>query len=62
MKFKVNENCISCGMCAGSCPDVFHMSDETGMAEAIPDDVVPELEADAQEAMNSCPAGAIEEA
>lgn len=42
MKFKVNDSCISCGMCAGSCPEVFHMAD-SGMAEAIPDDVAPEL-------------------
>lgn len=62
MKFKVNENCISCGMCAGCCPDVFHMNDETGTAEAIPEDVAPELEAAAQEAMEGCPASAIEEA
>lgn len=62
MKFHVNENCIACGMCAGSCPEVFHMNDETGLAKAIPEDVAPELEEAAQEALNSCPAGAIEEA
>ena len=61
MKFKVNDSCISCGMCAGSCPEVFHMAD-SGMAEAIPDDVDPELEESAKDAMNNCPAGAIEEA
>ena len=60
MKFKVNDSCISCGMCAASCPEVFHMTD-AGVAEAIPDDVAPELEASAQDAMNNCPAGAIEE-
>lgn len=62
MKFKVNDTCIACGMCAGTCPEVFHMNDDTGMAEAIPEDVAPELEATAQEALTSCPAGAIEEA
>lgn len=48
-------------MCAGSCPEVFHMAD-SGMAEAIPDDVASELEESAKDAMNNCPAGAIEEA
>jgi ferredoxin len=62
MKFKVNENCIACGMCAGTCPEVFHMNDETGLAEAIPEDVAPEVEDSAKEAMANCPAGAIEEA
>ena len=53
MKYKVNDTCIACGMCAGTCPEVFRMNDDTGMAEAY---------AESQEAMNSCPAGAIEEA
>ncbi len=34
MKFKVNENCIGCGLCANTCPDVFSMADE-GSAVAI---------------------------
>ena len=28
MKATVNENCISCGLCAGNCPEVFTMRDE----------------------------------
>ncbi len=61
MKFNVNDTCISCGMCANICPEVFHMRDDTGMAEAIGGIVPAESEAAAQEAMISCPAGAIEE-
>ena len=38
------------------------MNDETGLAEAIPEDVAPEVEDSAKEAMANCPAGAIEEA
>ncbi|MCD2434584.1 ferredoxin [Acidaminococcus sp. NSJ-142] len=60
MKFKVNENCIGCGLCEGTCPAVFHMTD-AGVAEAIPDAVPADQEGAAQDAMNGCPAGAIEQ-
>ena len=33
MTATVNENCISCGLCAGTCPEVFHMG-EDGFAMA----------------------------
>ena len=59
MKFKVNENCIGCGLCEGTCPAVFHMTD-AGVAEAIPDEVPAGEEANAQAAMEGCPASAIE--
>ena len=51
MKYKVNDTCIACGLCA----------DETGMAEAYAEATEATNES-AQDAMNSCPAGAIEEA
>lgn len=60
MKYFVNDECIGCGMCNGLCPKVFLMND-AGMAEAIDQEVDPADEADAKEAMNSCPVGAIEE-
>ena len=60
MKFNVNETCIGCGLCANTCPEVFHMTD-AGVAEAIADDVAAGLEETAQEALANCPAGAIEE-
>lgn len=59
MKFKVNETCIGCGLCEGTCPAVFHMTD-AGQAEAIPDVVPQEEEANAVAAMEGCPVGAIE--
>ena len=61
MKYVVNDGCIGCGLCEGTCPEVFSMSD-AGVAVAI-DTEVPEtcLEA-ASEAYDNCPVSAIEEA
>ena len=33
MKYFVNDGCIGCGLCAGTCPNVFSMSDD-GVAVA----------------------------
>ena len=61
MKYFVNEGCIGCGLCEGTCPTVFSMTD-SGVAVAISDEV-PESEIDkAETAKNGCPVGAIEEA
>jgi ferredoxin len=59
MKYQVNENCIGCSLCASTCPNVFHMTEE-GRAEAIQEEVAAEDEADAEQAMNNCPVSAIE--
>lgn len=59
MKFKVNQDCIGCGLCEATCPNVFHLTDE-GFAVAIEEDV-NEADFDAAiEAMNGCPVAAIE--
>lgn len=58
MKFLVNDNCIGCGLCANTCPDVFHMND--GVAVADPNPVDPALEGPATEARDGCPVSAIE--
>ena len=52
MNATVNENCIGCGLCAGTCPEVFHMGDD-GLAHGsgIPEG---QLEA-AQEARDGMP-------
>jgi ferredoxin len=56
MNATVNENCIGCGLCEGTCPDVFRMGDD-GVAHggAIPEGML-EL---AQEARDGCPVSAI---
>lgn len=59
MRFMVNENCIGCGLCAGTCPEVFSMTDE-GVAHAIEEEVSEELLDQAQEAKENCPVAAIE--
>ena len=48
MKATVNEECIGCGMCEGTCPDVFSISDD-GVAVAIEEDVPEDAEDAAQE-------------
>ncbi len=60
MKYKVNENCIGCGLCADISPEVFSMTDE-GLAKAIDEEVPAEALESAAEAMDSCPVSAIEE-
>ena len=58
MKATVNEECIGCGLCEGTCPDVFSISDD-GVAVAIEEDVPEDAEDAAQEAADNCPVSAI---
>ncbi len=50
--------CISCGLCEGTCPEVFRIADD-GVAEVHhqPDD--PAQEAGAKEAADGCPVSVI---
>lgn len=61
MKYFVNENCIGCGLCSETCPDVFEMTDD-GLAMAVDAEVSSIDEDAAEEARLNCPVEAIEEA
>ena len=61
MKVKVDpDECIECGACIDTCPDVFDWDDDN-KAHAIVEEVPAELEDDAHEAVESCPTAAISE-
>lgn len=49
--------CIGCGLCAGTCPEVFRMADD-GLAEVYQQPTPATLPA-AKEAEQNCPAGVI---
>ncbi len=50
--------CIGCGVCPSVAPSMFEMNDE-GLADVIVDEVPAGEEDLAEEAVESCPVGAI---
>ena len=56
MKYYVNDDCIGCGACNNTCPEVFEMTDE-GKAQAL--DIEPIGATRAELAMAECPVNAI---
>jgi len=52
------EGCISCGLCAEICPEVFRIA-EDGLAEVIVETVPEEFEEQAIEAQENCPVSVI---
>jgi ferredoxin len=52
------DGCISCGLCAETCPDVFQMADD-GKAEVIKDPVPDSLKDLVQESAEGCPVSVI---
>lgn len=60
MKYKVNDSCIGCGLCEGTCPEVFSIQGD--VAVAIDGEVPEAVLASAAEAKEGCPVGAIEDA
>lgn len=57
MKAKIEEGCIGCGACAGTCPDVFRMKDD-GLAEVYAEPT-KDNESCAEEAADGCPVSVI---
>ena len=57
MKYVVNDGCIGCGLCAGTCPEVFSM--EGTLAVAQPGELPGELVPAAIDAAQNCPVSAI---
>lgn len=49
--------CIGCGLCAGTCPDVFQMADD-GLAEVYAEVDAPVKDL-AEEARDNCPVSVI---
>jgi len=54
------ELCISCGNCIDTCPEVFDWNDDE-KAESQLEEVPPEYEESAREALEGCPTNAISE-
>ena len=59
MKVHVNSNCISCGLCVSTCPNVFLITDG-GTAAAFTPKVGADLADQVQAAADNCPVSAIE--
>ncbi len=58
MKVYVDDNCIGCGLCAGTCPAVFTLTD-AGKAEAMEGDIPHGEFGNTEEARDNCPVEAI---
>jgi len=52
--------CVSCGTCLDLCPDVFSWNEDE-KAQATEEEIPKELENDAHEAVENCPASTISE-
>ena len=57
-KFYVDRQCIDCGLCQETAPDVFSRDDD-GVAYVLKQPVTAEETASTVEAMDSCPVQAI---
>ena len=53
------DKCLGCGMCVGINSDVFDFGDD-GLAQADNEKITEDNRDDVENAINSCPVGAIE--
>lgn len=60
MKYYVNEDCIGCGACNDTCPEIFEMT-EQGIARALDIEPTGATLESAELAMAGCPVSAIEQ-
>ncbi|MDO5144218.1 MAG: ferredoxin [bacterium] len=60
MHYRVNDQCIGCGLCEATCPDVFELGKD-GHAHVKPHSDEAQQTRDARRAHDSCPVAAIEE-
>lgn len=52
------DDCIGCGLCEDTCPDVFRLEDD-GCAHVLTESPAHDLYADVREAAEICPVDAI---
>ena len=60
MKYYINEDCIGCGACNDTCPEIFEMT-EQGTAQALNIEATDAIGDRAERAMAECPVNAIEQ-
>ena len=58
MKVNISDECVGCGLCVETCPDVFEMADDKAQVKA--ETVPSELEDAVRSAAQDCPVEAIE--
>ncbi|MFC1652629.1 ferredoxin [Planctomycetota bacterium] len=54
----IDDACTACGLCCDTCPEVFRMGDD--IAEVYDSEVPEEHQAQAEQAAEECPVGAIQ--
>ena len=60
MNLKIDQDkCLRCGMCTGTAMDVFEFDDE-GNIKINEENITEEYKESIEDAINSCPVGAIE--